>query len=79
MAIRTIETVTDIKEDRKLVVQLPPDVPVGRHRVVTMLDLAAENAKSVPPEILAFPIIEDAHWPSDMPLTRQEMYDDDGR
>jgi hypothetical protein len=82
MAIRTIEAIVKIDEDRRLVVQLPSDVPVGRHRVVAILDetpeepLQAADSAVVP---WTFPVLTNANWPADMPLTREEMYDDDGR
>jgi hypothetical protein len=83
MAIRTIEASVKIGEDRRLIVQLPSDVPVGIHRVVAVLDEAPEtpldagngNAK----QPWTFPVLANAQWPGDMPMTREEMYDDDGR
>jgi hypothetical protein len=49
--------------------------------VVAVLDEAAEAAG--PADVAVgpwkFPVLEDARWPADMPLTREEMYDDDGR
>jgi hypothetical protein len=82
MSIRTIETVVKIAEDRKLIVQLPVDFPVGVHRVVTVLEEApgepAEFASGAAQE-WTFPILANATWPADMPMTREEMYDEDGR
>lgn len=81
MSIRTIETVVDIDEDRRLVVQLPLDVPLGRHRVVTVLDEDRLPERPTADHIdeWKFPVLADAQWPADMPLTRAEMYGDDGR
>jgi hypothetical protein len=81
MAIRTIEAVVEIDEDRKLIVQLPPDVPTGRHRVVAVLDEAEAGSPEAEASAgaWAFPILEQARWPADMPLTREQMYGDDGR
>lgn len=76
MPIRTIESVVDIAEDRRLVVQLPDDIPVGRHRVVTVLDEASEGTTV---EEWTFPILEEAEWPAGMPLTREQMYGEHGR
>ena len=36
-------------------------------------------AASGPAAAWAFPVLTDANWPAGMPLTRAEMYDDDGR
>ena len=78
--MRTIEAIVEIAEDRKLIVQLPPDVPLGRHRVVAVLDEATECPADSPQNgTWAFPVLEEAQWPEDMPLTREDMYGDDGR
>ncbi len=82
MPIRTIETVVTIDEDRRLVVQLPADVPLGRHRLVAVLDETTESAEpatSGTEGTWQFPVLLMAQWPADMPLTRDDMYDDDGR
>ena len=81
MPIRTIETVVNIEEDRRLIIQLPADVPLGQHRVVAVLDDAAESAAppTEPPAApWTFPVLHEAQWPDDMPLKREEMYDDNG-
>ncbi len=82
MPIRTIETVVTIDVDRRLIVQLPADVPVGLHRVALVLDAVADHvgpASAVPAGSWRFPVVECAQWPADMPLTRDELYDDHGR
>jgi hypothetical protein len=82
MPTRTIETVVKIGEDRRLIVQLPADVPVGTHHVVAILDEATHEspqAASGTTGAWTFPVLANAQWPADMPLTREEMYDDDGR
>ena len=82
MAIRTIEAVVKIDEDRRLIVQLPSDIPLGRHRVVAVLDEATEEplqAASGSATPWTFPVLANAQWAADMPISRAEMYDDDGR
>jgi hypothetical protein len=82
MPLRTIDTVVNIDEDRRLIVQLPPDVPTGRHRVVAVLDEAADASARPgvsPREEWSFPVLAEAKWPADMPLTREQMYGDNGR
>ncbi|MGQ0634509.1 MAG: hypothetical protein ACT4QC_07860 [Planctomycetaceae bacterium] len=79
MPVRTIESVVEIQEDRRMVVQLPADVPLGKHRVVTVLDERIVDAESNKVADWMFPVLKDAQWPHDMPLTREEMYDGDGR
>ncbi|MGL4513523.1 MAG: hypothetical protein ACRCT8_10565 [Lacipirellulaceae bacterium] len=86
MAIRTIETVVDIADDRRLVVQLPPDAPTGRHRVVAVLDESVEacppaangaGSSTGTPEKWSFPVLEGAKWPPGMILRREDLYDDE--
>ncbi len=81
MSTRTIESVVDIQEDRKLIVQLPLDVPLGRRRVVTMLEetLESDFPDNANAGQWAFPVLGYAQWPADLPMTRQEIYDDNGR
>ena len=77
MRTHTIDTIVKIGEDRRLIVQLPADVPVGTHHVVAILDEATQE--SPPPASVTewtFPVLANAQWPADMPLTREEMYDD---
>jgi hypothetical protein len=82
MPIRTIETVVTIDDDRRLIVQLPADVPVGLHRVALVLDEVGDHTGPVDAGTAGswrFPVVECAQWPADMPLTREELYDDHGR
>lgn len=82
MPLRTIDTVVNIDEDRRLIVQLPSDVPTGRHRVVAVLDESADTSAhpGVSPGVeWSFPVLTQAQWPADMPLTREPMYGDNGR
>jgi hypothetical protein len=74
----TIETTAIIGEDRRLIVQLPPEVPPGIHRVRAVLDEAPPEAPSSTAPEWVFPVLANAQWPGDMPLTREELYDDDG-
>ncbi len=80
MGTHTVDAVVDIGADRKLVVQLPADAPLGLYRVVAHLD-ALENQAESPksPAGWTFSILADAQWPDHMPLSRTEMYTDDGR
>jgi hypothetical protein len=79
MTICTIDAVVTIENDRKLVLQLPPEVRTGRHRVVATVGDTPEPASRLATEAWGFPVLLDAQWPDNMPLSRDEMYDDDGR
>ena len=80
MGTHTVDVVVEIGTDRKLVVQLPADAPLGLHHMVAFLD-ALENQAESPKSASGwkFPILAEAQWPEDMPLSRTEMYTDDGR
>jgi hypothetical protein len=36
--MKAMETTTVVTEDRQLVLQLPPDVSLGEHRIVVLID-----------------------------------------
>lgn len=84
MAIRTIQAVVDIADDRRLVVQLPPDTPTGRHRVVAVLDevsLVKTEAGVVSKPKSAekgwrFLVLEGTAWPDGMEFHREDLYGD---
>lgn len=52
--MRTIRTTATIAEDRRLVLQLPSDVPPGDHRVMVMID----ESEQVPERPIADPVRE---------------------
>ena len=79
MPIRTIDTIIDVAEDHSGQVQLPADIPVGRHRIIAIIGDDGTSATSPRSGEWTFPVIADAEWPENMPVTREEMYGDDGR
>lgn len=75
--MRTIETTVTVEPDGKLVLQLPPDIAPGEHRIVLVIEeqpMMAEKESS-----LDFPVIEVDRWPEDLSLRREDLYDDFGR
>ena len=79
MAICTVEAVVVIGDDRKLVLQLPPDVTTGRHRIVATVEEEPACLSGDALRDWSFPVIAEAQWSDDMPLSRDQMYGDDGR
>ncbi len=75
MSLRTFETIVDIEEDRRLVVQLPADVAVGKHRVVTVLDESTEVVNGQR-ESWKFPVMEGTTWPTGLTWRREDLYAD---
>lgn len=78
MGTRTIETIVEIGEDRRLIVQLPHEIPVGQHRVIATLD-PSEPGSTEASRPWTFPVLNTAQWPADMPMNREELYGDSGR
>ena len=73
MAMRTIETIVEVDEARQLVVQLPPDVPVGKHKLVAILDESVEVGQANRPA-WKFPVLEGTSWPAGLTFRREDLY-----
>lgn len=73
--MRTIETTAVVTADHTITLTLPADIPPGECRVV----LVIENGK--PPE--SFTAKWAKHdlgpWPEGFTVSREQIYDDDGR
>lgn len=78
MTIKTVDTFVTVPEDRTVMLQLPPDVTTGPHRIIAIIEEPA-TVLPEPAKDFVFPVIADAHWPEDMPLRREDLYGDDGR
>lgn len=75
--MRAIETTATVEPDGKLVLQLPPDVTPGPHRVILVLEEQPALDTAHPP--LDFPVINVGQWPEGLSLRREDLYDDFGR
>ena len=75
--MRTIETVVIVEPDDKLVLQLPPGIAPGEHRIVMVIEEQPVLAEKRP--ALDFPVIDVGEWPEDLSLRREDMYGDFGR
>jgi hypothetical protein len=75
--MRTIEMTAEVGEDRKLVVQLPSDVPPGPHRVIVVVEeQPTGRPKREPLKIQTFDVgIVDPNFT----YRREDIYGDDGR
>jgi hypothetical protein len=75
--MKTIEMTASVGPDRKIIVQLPPDISTGEHRVVLVIDenLATEQ-KRPPLQLATYPVglVSDT-----LTFRREDLYDDDGR
>ena len=76
--MKTIETTTVIGDDRKLTLQLPPDVAPGEHRVVVVIDDIAKEARK-PWTMNDLPAHDAGLVDPNFAMRREELYGDDGR
>ncbi|MBC6477387.1 MAG: hypothetical protein GDA56_05930 [Hormoscilla sp. GM7CHS1pb] len=75
--MKTIETIATVNADRKITLQLPPEISPGEHQIRLAIGekLVAEKPttnKERPP--LDFPAITVGTWPADLSLRREDMY-----
>jgi hypothetical protein len=75
--MRTIETRAQVGDDRKLVVQLPPDVAPGEHRVVVVIEEIPATPRTCEP--LRFPGYDVDLIDPNFKFRREDLYGDDGR
>jgi hypothetical protein len=76
--VKTIELTANVGRDRKIVLQLPDDIPEGDHHVVVMID-EQSFAEAPPDRSLELPLLPVKSWPADLSLRREDMYDEWGR
>lgn len=81
MAIKTFDTTAVVHKDGTVTLQLPSDVTAGPHRIIALVEeTPTDEAQSHQKEKeFVFPVIEEAEWPDDMPLCREDLYGEDGR
>jgi hypothetical protein len=76
--MKTIETTAVVGADRKLTVQLPPEVAPGPHQVVVVV----EGALSERPQTWTmddWPVHDAALVDPNFTMRREELYGDNGR
>jgi hypothetical protein len=79
--MRTIELTATVSQDGKMVLELPPDVEPGDYQMVVVIadHKASLTLQPVVSAVGKFPVIDIGSWPTDLPLTREELYDDAGQ
>jgi len=75
--MKTIEATVEIPEDGRLTLQLPPDVPRGRRRIVLMVEEQLEERKAV--ALADFPVVDVGPWPEGLSLRREDLSGERGR
>lgn len=74
--MKTIETTALVGDDRKVTVQLPPDVPPGQHRIVVTIDGPLGPQTWTMDD---WPVHDAALVDPRFTMRREELYGDDGR
>jgi len=85
--MRTIETTATITADGKVILEVPPDIQAGKHKIVLVIDEqlfmeekpVTQDNPPVTPMPLNLPVINVGSWPVDFSLRREDMYDEWGR
>lgn len=75
--MKTIETTAIVTPEGMMTVQVPLDIPPGKHHVVLVIDEQPMVGEKRPP--LKFPVDRYGPWPENLSLRREDMYGDWGR
>lgn len=74
----SVQTTATVSRDGKLVIQLPPSIPPGKHRVVLVIDHGQTPVRlSKPP--LKLNVMKWKAWSAASTFRREEIYGDEGR
>jgi hypothetical protein len=76
--MKAIQTTAVVGDDRKVTVQLPPDIAPGPHQLVVVVDVPG----SEPPRSWTmedWPVHDAALADPNFTMRREELYGDDGR
>jgi hypothetical protein len=74
--MRSIDLDAVVTEDGKLIVTVPPDIRPGEHHVRLVVEEPPDPRRDGTVEFL---VIHVDSWPTDLSLSREAMYGDDGR
>jgi hypothetical protein len=75
--MKTFETIAVVSPDHTVTLNVPPDIPVGEHRLVVVIeDYPGQGRARVPLSFSSYPVglISDAFT-----FQREDLYGDDGR
>ena len=74
--MKTIEALVEIPANGLLTLQLPPDVPRGKRRIVLVVEDQAEEVRAG--TLADFPVDEYGPWPDGLSLRREDISDERG-
>ncbi len=75
--MKTLETTGIVTARGQLLVHVSPDIPLGEHNLVVVLDDMTTHAPR--PTRVTIPLLHVGAWPKGLSLRREEIYGDDGR
>lgn len=75
--MKTIQTTVTVTEEGKLTIQVPHNIPPGKHRIVLVIDEQVADEENRPP--LNFPVHDFGPWSANLSLRREDMYGEFGR
>ena len=76
--MRTLELIGQVESGGRLTVQLPSDIPPGKHQIVLVIDerlLTLSESRTLDD----FPVDDYGPWPEGLSLQREDMYGKWGR
>lgn len=71
--MRTLQVTATVTPNHQLTVQLPPEIPAGKYRIVLVME---EQPAPEAHQPLQFPVDDYGPWPADLSLSREEMHGD---
>ena len=78
--MKSMQTTATVSVDGKLIVQLPPSISPGEHRVLLVIE---DDTRPVQARIYKRPlglnVLRWETWPADSTFRREDIYGDDGR
>jgi hypothetical protein len=78
--MKSMQTTATVSVDGRLIVQLPPSIPPGEHRVLLVFDDGTGPSKArIPKPPLALNVLKWEAWSADSTFRRENLYGDEGR
>lgn len=75
--MKSIETTGKVSKQGRLIVQIPPDIKPGAHRIVIVIEEETFTRGEKAP--FEFPVDHYGSWPAGLSLKREDIYSEDGR
>lgn len=78
--MKSMQTTATVSVDGKLIVQLPPSIPPGEHRVLLVIEDGTRPMQArIYKQPLGLNVLKWEAWPADSTFRREDIYGDEGR